>query len=137
MSGFAQALRAYREGELSREGLLTEVERELGPRFYPQLCDLSDVASRAQLTARIRELERPIDVFLSNAAECVYESSLPTCYPNLQSLPIVRFHAKVHPIFSRQACWRRGRQDQALGLARRLPRGWWGSRLGARRVGAL
>jgi NADP-dependent 3-hydroxy acid dehydrogenase YdfG len=55
---------------------LAEVERELGPRFHPELSDLGDIASRAQLTARIRKLERPVDVFLSNAAECVYESSL-------------------------------------------------------------
>ena len=32
MSGFVEALRAYREGALSRESLLTEVERQLAER---------------------------------------------------------------------------------------------------------
>jgi NADP-dependent 3-hydroxy acid dehydrogenase YdfG len=55
---------------------LAEVERELGSRFHPALADLSDAASRARLIERIERLERPVDVFVGNAAECVYESPL-------------------------------------------------------------
>jgi len=55
---------------------LAEVERELGSQFLPELADLSDVASRAQLCERLRQRGRAVDVFLSNAAECVYESPL-------------------------------------------------------------
>jgi ribitol 2-dehydrogenase len=79
--GLATARRMIAEGAevlgIGRsEAKLAEVERELGPRFRPALAELSDATSRARLCERIRRLERPVDIFLSNAAECVYQSSL-------------------------------------------------------------
>lgn len=65
---------------------LAEVAHELGPRFCPQLADLSSVNARAELASRLRRLERPVDVFLSNAAECVYESTLKLAPHDLRRL---------------------------------------------------
>ena len=46
MSGFVQALRAYREGALSRESLLTEVERQLAERQVDAVALLKLAADR-------------------------------------------------------------------------------------------
>lgn len=79
--GLASARRLLAEGAevigIARNGdKLERVARELGPRFVPVTCDLSDRVSRAALSEHLRKLERPVDVFLSNAAECVYGSPL-------------------------------------------------------------
>jgi NAD(P)-dependent dehydrogenase (short-subunit alcohol dehydrogenase family) len=58
------------------EEKLAAVARVLGPRFTPLLADLAVPADRQRLAVELRRRGRPIDAFVSNAAECVYESPL-------------------------------------------------------------
>ncbi len=74
---------------------LAEVARELGPRFLPLLADLSDPTARAALLAQLAKLQRPVDVFLNNAAECVYESALQLASTELRRLFEVNVLASI------------------------------------------
>ncbi len=55
---------------------LERVARAFGPAFLPLKVDLAEPTERQRAAARLRDLDRPIDVFVSNAAECLYESPL-------------------------------------------------------------
>lgn len=61
---------------------LAATARELGAGFRPLLADLAAPAERQRLLAELAPLGAP-DVFVNNAAECVYESPL--------SVPAARF----------------------------------------------
>lgn len=58
------------------ERVLSDLQRELGPRFEPVPCDLADTESRQRVGALLRRREPPVDVLINNAAECVFESPL-------------------------------------------------------------
>lgn len=55
---------------------LAEVASALGPRFSAVAADLSVPEQRGRVAMRLGSLGRALDVFVSNAAECVYESPL-------------------------------------------------------------
>jgi NAD(P)-dependent dehydrogenase (short-subunit alcohol dehydrogenase family) len=56
------------------ESALASVAAELGSRFRPLVCDLSDAAARERAKVEVAALAP--DIFVSNAAECVYETAL-------------------------------------------------------------
>jgi NADP-dependent 3-hydroxy acid dehydrogenase YdfG len=49
---------------------------QFGSAFLPIKADLAEPLERERAIERLRDLDRPIDVFVSNAAECIYESPL-------------------------------------------------------------
>ena len=55
---------------------LADAAREFGPGFQPLQADLASASDRARAAARLRQLDRPVQVYVGNAAECVYESAL-------------------------------------------------------------
>lgn len=62
---------------VAREGpRLSAAGGELGPRFVALPCDLSSPPHRRRLTERLAEDDRPLALFVNNAAECVYETPL-------------------------------------------------------------
>jgi NADP-dependent 3-hydroxy acid dehydrogenase YdfG len=58
------------------EQRLAAVRSELGGGFTSITADLSSPASLEQAGARLAELGRKVDIFVSNAAECSYDSLL-------------------------------------------------------------
>lgn len=58
------------------EARLSALGAELGPRFVPLRCDLAAPSDRDRVGAYFREAARPVDAFVNNAAECVYEAPL-------------------------------------------------------------
>lgn len=54
---------------------LEQATSEFGPGFRPILADLADAESRRRLLADLKS-SRPPELFISNAAECLYESPL-------------------------------------------------------------
>jgi NAD(P)-dependent dehydrogenase (short-subunit alcohol dehydrogenase family) len=63
-------------GIARHEERLAEAARAWGPRFVPLRADLAIAPDRARAAERLRQLDRPIDVYVGNAAECVYQSPL-------------------------------------------------------------
>jgi NADP-dependent 3-hydroxy acid dehydrogenase YdfG len=59
---------------------------QFGPAFLPLKVDLAAPLERERAIERLRELDRPIDVFVSNAAECFYESPLTVPKPRVSRL---------------------------------------------------
>lgn len=79
--GRATALRLLSEGAtvigLGRDHVkLADIATRAGPRFKPLLADLARPEERARAADCLRRLERPVELFVSNAAEAVYKSPL-------------------------------------------------------------
>jgi NADP-dependent 3-hydroxy acid dehydrogenase YdfG len=58
------------------EDRLRRLTDELGPAFSPIKCDLGSAVDRAECARALRAMGRGIDLFVSNAGECVFESPL-------------------------------------------------------------
>jgi NADP-dependent 3-hydroxy acid dehydrogenase YdfG len=63
-------------GVARNAGKLGELSAEFGERFSSLVVDLAVPAERARGCAVLAEQSSEIDILISNAAECVYESSL-------------------------------------------------------------
>jgi 3-hydroxy acid dehydrogenase / malonic semialdehyde reductase len=55
---------------------LLALKEQLGPHFEAVVCDLADKEARERTIVALEKRERPIDVLINNAGECVYESTL-------------------------------------------------------------
>jgi NAD(P)-dependent dehydrogenase (short-subunit alcohol dehydrogenase family) len=79
--GRATALRLLAEGAavigLGRDHVkLADIASRAGGRFKPLLADLSRPEDRARAAESLRRIERPVDLFVSNAAEAVFKTPL-------------------------------------------------------------
>lgn len=79
--GRATALRLLREGAdvigLGRDHVkLADIASRAGGRFKPLLADLSRPEDRARAAESLHRIDRPVDVFVSNAAEAVFKTPL-------------------------------------------------------------
>jgi NAD(P)-dependent dehydrogenase (short-subunit alcohol dehydrogenase family) len=79
--GRATALRLLAEGAavigLGRDHVkLADIASRAGGRFRPLLADLARAEDRARAAESLRRIERPVELFVSNAAEAVFKSPL-------------------------------------------------------------
>jgi NAD(P)-dependent dehydrogenase (short-subunit alcohol dehydrogenase family) len=79
--GRATALRLLAAGAvvigLGRDHVkLADIASRAGPRFKPLLADLSRPEERARAAESLRRIERPVELFVSNAAEAVFKTPL-------------------------------------------------------------
>ena len=63
-------------GIARRSEKFTSLEQEFGSAFVPLVADLALPAERSRLVEEIARCASGVDIFVSNAAECVYESAL-------------------------------------------------------------
>jgi len=94
-----------------------------GPGFHPIAVDLAVSSERQRAVAALRALDRPIDVYVSNAAECVYESPLSVSPERLERLFAVNVVAAFHLAQAIVPLMRRGGQVVQVSsvTARHLP----------------
>jgi NADP-dependent 3-hydroxy acid dehydrogenase YdfG len=67
----------------------------LGPGFFPIEVDLGISAQRQRAVDALRAMDRPVDVYISNAAECLYESPLTVTAEQLERLFVVNVVAAI------------------------------------------
>lgn len=65
---------------------LDAMAEALGPAFRPLTADLADPADRQRVSERLRGSDEPLHAFVSNAAECVYDTPLELPTDRLRTL---------------------------------------------------
>jgi NADP-dependent 3-hydroxy acid dehydrogenase YdfG len=104
------------------EGLARAAAR-FGDGFHPILADLARPADRERAVEALRALDRPVDVYVSNAAECLYQSPLEVSPEALARLFEVNVIAAVQLTQALVPLMRRGGQVVQISsvTARHLP----------------